>query len=89
MRTHKDLDVWKNGGCSKNSHCHSERSEESHVSLFKSNDRKRDPSAFGLRMIRKGKFTKILEHPLRIYCRIRDTTYNIKRIRLSKRFKHI
>jgi hypothetical protein len=53
----------KNETVPKNPHCHSERSEESHVSLFKSKNQKRDPSAFGLRMTRKGKFTKVLEHP--------------------------
>jgi hypothetical protein len=47
----------------KNPYCHSERSEESHIFLFKSKNQKRDPSAFGLRMTRKGKLTKILEHP--------------------------
>jgi hypothetical protein len=51
------------GACSKNPHCHSERSEESHIFLFKSKNQKRDPSAFGLRMTRKDKLTKILEHP--------------------------
>jgi hypothetical protein len=47
-------------GCYKNRHCHSTASEESHVFLFKSKNQK-EPSAFGLRMTRKGKFTKILE----------------------------
>jgi hypothetical protein len=49
--------------CSKNPHRHSERSEESHIFLFKSKNQKRDPSDFVLRMTRKGKLTKILEHP--------------------------
>jgi hypothetical protein len=34
------------GGCSKNSHRHSEQSEESHIFLFKSKNQKRDPSDF-------------------------------------------
>jgi len=50
-----------NRGCSKNPHCHSAAGKESHVFLFKSKNQKRDPSAFGLRMARKDKFTKILE----------------------------
>jgi hypothetical protein len=50
------------GDCSKNPHRHSERSEESHLFLFKSKNQKRDPSDFVLRMTGKGKFTKILEH---------------------------
>jgi hypothetical protein len=49
--------------CSKNPHHHSERSEESHLFLFKSKNQKRDPSSdFILRMARKCKLTKILEH---------------------------
>jgi hypothetical protein len=43
----------------KNQHRHSEAGEESYVFLFKS---KRDPSAYSLRMTRKCKFTRILEH---------------------------
>jgi len=47
---------------------HSERSEESppftfslsHISLFK----RGDPSAYSLRMTRKGKLIRILEHPI-------------------------
>ena len=31
--------------------------------LFKSKNQKRDPSAYSLRMTRKGKFTRILEQP--------------------------
>jgi hypothetical protein len=34
--------------------------------LFKSKNQKRDPSAFGLSMTRKDKFTKILEHSLKL-----------------------
>jgi hypothetical protein len=41
---------------------HSVADEESHVFLFKSKNQKRDPSDFVLRMTRKGKFAKILEH---------------------------
>ena len=48
--------------CSKNPHCHSERSEESHVFLFKSKNQKRDPSAFSLSMTQRGKLARILEH---------------------------
>jgi len=54
-------------GCSKNPHCHSERSEESHFFLFKSKNQKRDPSAFGLRMTRKDKFTNILDEKFRLF----------------------
>jgi hypothetical protein len=48
----------------KNPNCHSERNEESHIFSSQKIER-RDPSAFGLRVTRKGKFTKILEHSLR------------------------
>jgi hypothetical protein len=49
----------KKRDCSKNQDCHSEAGEESHVlSFFK----REDPSAYGLRMTRKGKPTNILEH---------------------------
>jgi hypothetical protein len=47
----------------KNQNCHSEQSEESHIFLFKSKNQKRDPLDFVLRMTRKCKLTKILEHP--------------------------
>jgi len=50
--------------CSKNPHRHSERSEESHIFLRKSKNQKRDISDFILRMTRKDRFIKILEHPL-------------------------
>jgi hypothetical protein len=43
---------------------HSEAGEESLNFLFKSKNQKRDPSAFGLRMARKGKFTKILKQSM-------------------------
>jgi hypothetical protein len=46
----------------KNQHRHSERSEESPVFLFKSKIRRGDPSAYSLRMTRKGKLTIILEY---------------------------
>ena len=38
-------------------------SEESHVFLFKSKNQEREPSDFVLRLIRKGKLARILEHP--------------------------
>ena len=37
--------------------------KKSHAFLFKSKNQKRDPSALGFRMTRKGEFTKILEQP--------------------------
>ena len=37
--------IKKRVGLFQNPHCHSERSEESHVFLFKSKNQKRDPSA--------------------------------------------
>jgi hypothetical protein len=46
----------------KNQHRHPERSEESHIFLFKSKIRRGDPSAYSLRMTQKGKLTIILEH---------------------------
>jgi hypothetical protein len=52
----------KKWDCSKNPHCHSERSEESHIFFSSQKIKKRDPSDFVLRTTRKGKFTKILEH---------------------------
>jgi hypothetical protein len=52
------------GGCSKKTNIViSERGEESRIFLFKSKIRRGDPSAYSLRMTRKGKFTRILEHP--------------------------
>jgi hypothetical protein len=41
-------------GVPKIQHRHSERSEESHVFIFKSKNQKRDPSAYGPRMTAKG-----------------------------------
>jgi len=46
------------GGCYKNSKCRSERSEESHTSLLKPKERKREPLDIFLRITRKGKLKK-------------------------------